>query len=408
MTVIIAGAGIGGLTLALMLHQRGIASAVYEAAPEVKPLGVGINALPHAIRELEGLGLLPQLDEIAIRTRSLTYMTHKGQMIWSEPRGQYAGHDVPQFSIHRGYLQSLLWNTAMERLPPGTLSPGHRVVDFAQDADGVDVRIGTEADTQHIRGACLVGADGIHSTLRAIMHPDAPGIRWTGIQMWRGAREWEKFDGGDAMVIAGNERTKIVLYPIAPGSTPSTVLMNWVVYSRVAVPDSLLPERESWSRRGRYEDIAPLIADFALDFIDIHALIRETSDIFLYPMCDRDPLPWWSRGRVTLLGDAAHPMYPVGSNGASQAIVDGRCLTDQLASQDVAQAFTLYEHERLPVTAGVVMSNRKGGPERMVDLVAQRAPDGFDRLEDVVSVEELQDISGSYSKLAGFHVGAPS
>jgi len=406
MRVLIAGGGIGGLTLALMLHQRGIEARVFEAAPEVRPLGVGINALPHCIRELAALGLLPRLDEIAIRTRKLTYANHLGQTIWSEERGTYGGHEAPQFSIHRGRLQAMLWQAAAERLGVGAVRSDSRLTGFEQDEAGVTARFraadGTEASA---RGDVLVGADGIHSTVRALLHPSGGGICWNGISMWRGAVDWPAFDGGDAMVIAGDEVAKLVLYPIAPGAAPGTRLTNWVIYARTAEAGAPLPARESWSRHGRYEDFAHLAERLRLPFIDAEALIRATPEIFEYPMCDRDPLPSWSHGRVTLLGDAAHAMYPVGSNGASQAILDARCLADRLRQEGPDAALAGYEAARLPATAAVVRSNRVGGPERVIDLVARRAPEGFERLDEAATPEEIAAVTQGYARLAGFARG---
>ena len=406
MTILIAGGGIGGLTLALMLHARGIACQVLEAAVTPKPLGVGINALPHAIRELAGLGLLPRLDAIGIRTRQLTYANHLGQPIWSEQRGLHAGHDVPQFSFHRGRLQELLWQAATERLGAAAIGGDRRLIGFTQNADHVKAVLRSSDGTDEVvAGDALIGADGIHSAIRALLHPDDPGIRWNGIQMWRGAVDWPAFDGGDSMVIAGDAIAKLVLYPIAPGKTPSTRLTNWVIYAHVAEAGSHPPARESWSRLGRYDSFRHLAERLHPPFIDVGQLISATEEIYEYPMCDRDPLPWWTQGRVSLLGDAAHPMYPVGSNGASQAILDARCLCDLLAAQPVPGALAAYEAARLPVTAAVVKSNRIGGPERVVDLIANRAPHGFARIEDVATEDELAAIVRGYAQLAGFSVG---
>lgn len=403
--ILIAGGGVGGLTLALMLHRQGIPCQVFEAVRAVLPLGVGINALPHSMHELAALGLLPRLDEIGIRTRTLTYANHLGQEIWSEPRGVHAGHDAPQFSLHRGRLQATLWNVATERMGPAAPRSGMRLLGYAQDGEGVAARFqGPDGAVETVGGAALVGADGIRSTLRAALHPDDGGIRWNGISMWRGAVDWPAFDGGDGMVIAGDAVAKVVLYPIGPGETPDTRLTNWVIYARVAKPGEPLPVRESWSRPGCYEDFRHLAKRLRLPFIDLEAMIRSTAEIFEYPMCDRDPLPWWTQGRATLLGDAAHPMYPVGSNGASQAILDARCLADMLAAKPVEQALADYEAVRRPATADIVTTNRIGGPERVMDLVAARAPDGFARLHDVATKEELTGIVRGYARLAGFEV----
>ena len=403
--ILIAGGGVGGLTLALMLHEQGIPCQVFEAARAVLPLGVGINVLPHSIRELAALGLLPLLDEIGIRTRRLTYANHLGQDIWSEPRGIHAGHDVPQFSLHRGRLQTMLWDTATARMGQAAPRSGMRLLDHGQDGDGVSARFQTpDGAIEVAEGAALVGADGIHSTLRAALHPDGGGICWNGISMWRGAVDWPAFDGGDSMVIAGDAVAKLVLYPIGPGETPGTRLTNWVIYARVGAQGEPPPGRESWSRPGRYEDFKHLAGRLKLPFIDAAAMIRATAEIFEYPMCDRDPLPWWTQGRVTLLGDAAHPMYPVGSNGASQAILDARCLAGLLAAKPAAEALMEYDSVRRPATAEIVRTNRMGGPERVIDLIASRAPDGFARLHDVATEAELTAIVRGYAQLAGFEV----
>ena len=402
MNVLIAGGGVGGLALALMLHQRGIACAVLEAAPAVKPLGVGINTLPHAIRELAALDLLPALDAVAIRTRELRYLNRFGQEIWKEPRGVWAGHEVPQFSIHRGHLHQVLWQAAEARLPVGALLRNARLQSFAQDEAGVTAQL---VDGRSLRGDVLIGADGIHSAIRARLHPDDGGIRWNGIQMWRGAVEWPAFEGGDTMIIAGDMKEKLVLYPIAPGASATTRLTNWVVCAQIGDASKPPPRREDWSRPGQLDEVLAHVARFRIPFLDVAALVRATGEFWEYPMCDRDPLPFWTQGRVTLLGDAAHPMYPVGSNGASQAVLDARCLADLLATQAPEAALAAYAAERLPKTAEIVRANRKGGPERVVDEVSARAPDGFARLEDVISREELAAIAGGYAQMAGFAAG---
>ena len=402
MHVLIAGGGVGGLALALMLHQRGIGCTVLEAAPEVKPLGVGINTLPHAIRELAALDLLPALDAIAIRTRELRYLNRFGQEIWKEPRGIWAEHDVPQFSIHRGYLHQVLWQAAEARLPKGALLRNARLQGFMQDAGGITAHL---ANGRSLSGDALIGADGIHSTIRATLHPDDGGIRWNGIQMWRGAVEWPAFEGGDTMIVAGDMKEKLVLYPIAPGTSAATRLTNWVVCAQIGDASKPPPRREDWSRPGQLAEVLAHVARFRIPFLDVAALVRATPEFWEYPMCDRDPLPFWTQGRVTLLGDAAHPMYPVGSNGASQAVLDARCLADLLASLAPEAALAAYAAERLPKTAEIVRANRKGGPERVVDEVSARAPDGFARLEDVISREELAAIAGGYAQMAGFAAG---
>ncbi len=402
MHVLIAGGGVGGLALALMLHQRGIGCTVLEAAPEVKALGVGINTLPHAIHELAALDLLPALDSVGIRTRELRYLNRFGQEILQEPRGIWAGHEVPQFSIHRGHLHQSLWQAAEARLPNGALLRNARLQGFTQDAAGITAHL---ADGRSLSGDVLIGADGIHSIIRAALHPDDGGIRWNGIQMWRGAVEWPAFEGGDTMIVAGDMKEKLVLYPIGAGASAATRLTNWVVCAQIGDASKPPPRREDWSRPGQLDEVLAHVARFRIPFLDVAALVRATTEFWEYPMCDRDPLPFWTQGRVTLMGDAAHPMYPVGSNGASQAVLDARCLADLLASHAPEAALAAYAAERLPKTAEIVRANRKGGPERVVDEVSARAPDGFARLEDVISREELTAIAGGYAQMAGFAAG---
>jgi 2-polyprenyl-6-methoxyphenol hydroxylase-like FAD-dependent oxidoreductase len=397
--ILIAGGGVGGLTLALSLHERGIPCEVFEAARELRELGVGINTLPHAIRELAALGLLPALDAVAIRTRELRYLDRFGNRIWTEPRGMHAGFEVPQFSIHRGRLHGVLWRAALERLGPARLHTGRRVTGFAQDARGVTARF---EDGGARRGKALIGADGIHSAVRRLLHPQDGGIRWNGIQMWRGAVDWPAFEGGDVMIVAGDMTEKLVLYPIAQGATPGTRLTNWVVCAQIGDATRPPPRREDWSRPGRLEEVLPHVQRFRVPWLDVEALVRATPEFWEYPMCDRDPLPWWTQGRVTLLGDAAHPMYPVGSNGASQAVLDARLLARLLAETSVPRALKAYEAERLPATREIVLANRRGGPERVVDVVSARAPEGFARIEDVIAPEELAAIARGYAQMAGF------
>jgi 5-methylphenazine-1-carboxylate 1-monooxygenase len=401
--VLIAGGGVGGLTLALFLHRFGIPCTVFEAATEMRELGVGINVLPHGVRELASLDLLSQLDRLGIRTRELRYLNHLGQAIWVGKRGLWAGHDMPQISIHRGRLHGALWRSAQARLPDSAFRKGHRLTGFAQDLAGVTARFalpdGTIAEE---RGAVLVGADGIHSILRGLLHPEDGGIRWQGVQMWRGAVDWPAYESGDVMVIAADLVAKLTVYPIAEGRTAGTRLTNWVMYGKVATGELPPPRREDWSRPGKLEEVLHFAKRLQLPFFDVEALIRATPQCFEYPQCDRDPLPWWTKGRVTLLGDAAHPMYPVGSNGASQAILDAGCLARLLSKRTPEAALRAYEAERLPKTAEVVCSNREGGPERVMDVVAERAPNGFTRLEDVIGPEEVAAIVGGYARTAGF------
>jgi hypothetical protein len=405
MKAIIIGGGIGGLTAALMLHKRGIEAVVFEQAPEVREVGVGINTLPHAIAELTELGLLPVLDSVAIRTHELVYMNRFGQTVWREPRGMHAGFKVPQFSIHRGRLQKLLYDAVVERLGEDAVRTGRRLLGFIEDEGGVtahfaDSRWGEQGES--MRGDVLIGADGIHSLVREHFYPDQGPPSWNGIKMWRGAIDWPVFLDGESMIIAGGMQAKLVLYPIAEGRTPNTRLTNWVVNVRIGDPEKP-PQRETWSRNGRFEDVLPFARRFSVPGVDIISMIKQTPAFWEYPMCDRDPLPRWTHGRVTLMGDAAHPMYPVGSNGASQAILDARALADALAqAEHPRHGLAVYEADRLPKTAEISTLNRLGGPERVIDAVEALAPNGFDDVERVLSYTRREAIVKSYAGKAGF------
>jgi 2-polyprenyl-6-methoxyphenol hydroxylase-like FAD-dependent oxidoreductase len=405
MKVIIAGGGIGGLTTALMLHARGIDCEVFEQAEQVRELGVGINTLPHAIKELAGLGLLPRLDAVAIRTYELFYTNRFGQEIWREPRGLDASYDVPQFSIHRGRLQSVIHQAARARLGESRIHTGHRLGAFREDEGGITAyffdRSGAHRSTA--RGDVLIGADGIHSAVREALYPNEGPARWNGAMLWRGAIDWPCFLTGRSMIVAGGMAAKLVVYPIAEGAREDRRLTNWAVVAKIADGATPPPRKEDWSRPGRMEDLAPHIRRFAIGAVDAQALIEATPEFWEYPMCDRDPLPRWSHGRVTLLGDAAHPMYPVGSNGASQAILDARALADRLAgAEHPAHALWAYEQERLPPTAQIVRMNRSGGPEGVIDAVEARAPDGFSNIDAVLSYEQRMAIVRGYAATAGF------
>jgi 2-polyprenyl-6-methoxyphenol hydroxylase-like FAD-dependent oxidoreductase len=405
MKAIIVGGGIGGLTTALMLRSRGIGCELYEQSETIRELGVGINTLPHAIRELAGLGLLDKLDEVAIRTYELFYLTRHGQQVWHEKRGLDAGHDVPQFSIHRGRLQGVIHQAVIDRLGADAIRTGCRLGSFTQDEGGVSAyffdRSGAHVHTA--RGDILIGADGIHSKVREMLFPNEGGPCWNGLMLWRGATDWPAFLTGRSMIIAGGLNAKAVIYPIAPGSSPASRLTNWAVLVRIGDGSSPPPRREGWSNLGRRDEMMPYVTSFTIPQVDFAGLINATPEFWEYPCCDRDPLPYWSSGRVTLLGDAAHPMYPVGSNGASQAILDARCLADMLArAEHPRQALAGYDRQRLPMTADIVASNRRGGPEGVIDAVEQLAPQGFTDVDTILSYEAREAIVRGYAAKAGF------
>ncbi|NYT82927.1 flavin-dependent oxidoreductase [Alcaligenaceae bacterium] len=408
MKVIIAGAGIGGLTLALMLERRGIACELYESVREIKPLGVGINLLPHAVNELEQLGMVDTLAQSAVATSALHYYNQYGQAIWQEARGLAAGYPVPQLSIHRGELQLLLADAVRARLGDGCLHTGMCFQSFSQDAHGVTVNfLDRNADqVRQVRGDVLIGADGIHSALRRQFHPEVDKLRFSGRMLWRATTEAPPYLDGKTMFMAGHQDQKFVCYPISePLRRQGRSLINWIAELRV--PERDLPATD-WNQEVDASVFAARFSDWRWDWIDIPDIIRKAPAIYEFPLVDKDPLPKWTLGRATLLGDAAHPMYPIGSNGSAQAILDARCLADRLAEAQartpagIELALLEYEAERLPATAGIVLRNRLNGPEQVMQLAHERAPQGFHHIHDVIPDTELNGIAARYKRVAGF------
>ncbi|HUJ76967.1 MAG TPA: flavin-dependent oxidoreductase [bacterium] len=404
MEVIIVGAGIGGLTLGLMLHRAGIPFRVYEAAPEIKPVGVGINILPHASKELCELGLEEALTRVAVTTAESRFFNRFGQFIWSEPAGRFAGYAWPQYSIHRGDLQRVLLEALVARAGPDCVRTGRQCTGADQDTQGVTVRFEnpvTRAPWPAQRGSVVVSCEGLHSTLRKQLHPEEGEPVYSGVNMWRGVTRWPPFLSGASMTRVGwFTPAKMVIYPIRNRVDESgRQLVNWVV--EVQTPRH---QQRDWNRAGRLEDFFDRIADWRFDWLDVPEFLRRSEMVLEFPMVDQDPLPWWGQGRITLLGDAAHPMVPRGSNGAGQAILDCRELCTCLAEiADPVQALQAYEGRRLPATSNVVLTNRKNPPDAILREVYLRTGDRpFARIEDVISRAELTALSEGYKRVAGY------
>lgn len=396
MKIGIIGAGVGGLSLALSLARKGYKDVhVFEAAEEVSELGVGINILPHAMRVMDDLGLLDALVSASVETDSLNYYTQRGQLILSDKRGLNAGYSWPQISIHRGRLVHILHQEVLRifgnervhtchRLTGFEVKPGLRVVaEFGEKKDEFDL---------------LVGCDGIHSAVRNCMFPDEGAPKWDGITMWRGISLMPASDVFESMIIAGKSEHRMVMYPIDK-ELNGQYLVNWVAKHKTSVARDM--PKQDWVHKVDKAEIPEYFQNF--DFLNISELIENAEAIYKYPQVDRDPLPVWNYHNVTLLGDAAHPMYPSGSNGASQAILDSRSLADALFKEkELKKALDRYDQERRVATSEIVMRNRMAGPERCIDVVESRAPNGFEEIDRVISGEELQSILQDYKKAAGF------
>lgn len=346
--MLIAGAGIGGLTAALALHSQGISATVIDKAQTLKELGVGINLLPHAVRELHRLGLGDALRGIAAEPTVIAFFNRDGDELFREPRGISGGYGWPQLSVHRGRLQKLLLAEVVRRLGAGAVRTGTAVTGVDQDRSGVTV----STTAGELRADVLVGADGIHSVVRRCLHPGPDPLMWSGIRMWRGAAPMDPIlDGHTMAIVHGHDDVTLVAYPIGGG------LMNWIVQVPESNPGPLLGSA-GWNTRATADEVRRHLDGWNLPWLDVDILVDHTDGIFGYPMVDRDPLPHWGTGRVTLLGDAAHPMYPVGANGGSQAVGDAAVLANELAHNGL-RGLQTYENQRRPDTADVVAANRR-------------------------------------------------
>jgi len=396
MRIAIVGGGIAGLAFALALHRRGLACTVYESAREVKELGVGITLLPHGMRELTALGLGERLRAVAIENEESVFFNRFGQLIYREPRGRFAGYEHPELGIHRGKLHRVLFDAAMERLPAGSIVTGRRCDGVEQDAGGVSLRIAGEA----IRADIAVACDGFNSVVRRQFYPDERPA-FTGINTWRGVTRRKPILGGRSYLRIGTVDTgKIVIYPTVDDvDGQGNQLVNWMAEMRM--PGEPMND---WNKPGRLEDFIGIYGDWRFGFLDVPEMIRAADTILEYPMVDKDPVDRWTFGRVTFMGDAAHPMYPRGSNGAAQALIDARVLADELAKGgDPPGALAAYEKARLEATAKIVRTNRQFPPDYIIMKVEELTGGRpFDNIDDVISQAELRELSDNYKRIAGF------
>lgn len=401
MTILIAGGGIAGLVMGLTLHQLGLPFRVYERVEAPKPLGVGINLQPNAVRELMDLGLEAQLDRIGIRTRQYGFYTKSGREIWVEPRGLAAGYCWPQFSVHRGMFQMMLLDELRTRAGADVVLTGAAVAGFETTDTGATLIL---ADGRHEHGAVAIAADGIHSAIRRQMVPTEGDPIWNGAIMWRGTSLARHFLGGNAMFLAGHDNQRFVAYPLT-AEDPATglALINWIAELRVDPARAL--SKGDWNRPADKTDFLPHFEAWDFGWVDCPGLIRCSGLVYEYPMVDRDPLPSWTQGCVTLMGDAAHATYPVGSNGATQAIIDARKLAAAIRGHGATRAALLaYEAEMRPRAEGILRANRGKGPDAVMQMVEDRCGGLFDDIESVIPRTDLATHAEHYKRLSGFSV----
>jgi 2-polyprenyl-6-methoxyphenol hydroxylase-like FAD-dependent oxidoreductase len=406
MTVLIAGGGIAGMSLALTCHQVGVPFKVFESVAQIRPLGVGINLQPSAVRELVDLGLESRLGGIGVKTRDYGMYTRRGLHIYTEPRGTWAGYQWPQYSVHRGLLHMLLHQQVLERAGNDAVACGWTATGFANE-DGCAVLHlrNAQGQTRTERGSLLIGADGIHSAIRKQIAPDEGEPKWGGAMLWRGTTRARPFKTGASMVMIGHSGLRFVSYPISEPDAQGMATINWI--ANLQYDPNQHWNKEDWNREARLEDFLPRFEGMRFDWLDVPALIRAADKVYEYPMVDRDPLQRWTYGRVSLMGDAAHAAYPVGSNGAGSALIDARRLGRAFVDHGVTpQALQAYEDQMRPITSKVVLTNRVAGPDQILDVVQARCDGWFERIEDVISQQELAEHATRYKAIAGFAVDA--
>jgi 2-polyprenyl-6-methoxyphenol hydroxylase-like FAD-dependent oxidoreductase len=405
MTALIAGGGVAGMTMALTCHQIGVPAVVLESVRSLAPLGVGINLQPNAIRELIDLGLEEDLNAIGIEATEWALVGRNGNDVWSEPRGRLAGYRWPQYSVHRGELQMLLYRTVLDRMGPDAMRTGHRVTGYRTSPDGVTALVDTrDGGSTEVSGSVLLAGDGLHSAVRSQMYPDQPEPQWGGAVLWRGASYGPPIRSGASFTLVGSLDQRFIHYPLsAPDPETGLQLQNWI--AELSFDPSKGWRQSDWNRQVDTDAFLPAFEDWQFDWLDIPSLVRGAPAVWEFPMVDRDPVERWVDGRVCLLGDAAHVMYPVGSNGASQAIIDARVMGAMFLDHGVnSNALEAFESALIEPMSSLVLRNRGNGPVGILGVVDERCGGIFDDINDVIPRAEIEAFMANYKAAAGFAI----
>jgi len=396
MLIGIIGGGISGLSLALQLNHYGFAVEIFESAKELSPLGLGLNLQPKAVKILANCNLFDELITNGVAISSVEFQCKDGLSIFSQKRGIADGYDFPQIAIHRAKLQQMLLKQFTLQ-PKNKIYLGQQLINFQEYHSNVVCTL-VDRTTNNVLDKTvdiLIGADGIHSTIRAKIHNDKANYQFAGIMMWRGISKIKPFQQHSSVVVRGNRNVQLITYPISPLDKNGECYINWVV--EIFDEETNTLDDNCWNKQGHVAEFIHYFNDWQNKFLDIEPLFDKAINIFKFPMVDRNPLNYWNTNRVTLIGDAAHPMYPRGANGASQGIIDAEYLATVIHSaSNISDALQQYQANRLPITSKIVLDNRNANQLEILSLVAARCQKTCQNIHTCIDSEYIRQILTDY------------